>query len=101
MPAYSKADQLKGNRKSPKRADRGKFSADTIQSIYERDEGRCVRCRTSSDLEAVPHHVVFKSAMGLGTIDNGVIVCRSCHKWAHDCREGREWFEQYREEHLL
>ena len=101
MPAYSKADQLKANRKSPKRSARGKFSADTIRAIYERDDGRCVYCGTSSELEAIPHHVVFKSQGGLGTVDNGVTICRTHHRWAHDCREGREWFERYRKENLL
>jgi 5-methylcytosine-specific restriction endonuclease McrA len=101
MPPYTKADQLRSNRKSPKRAARGKFSAETIRAIYERDNGACVKCGTESDLEAVPHHIRFKSQGGLGTIDNGVTICRTDHLWAHSCREGRVWFEQYREEHLL
>ena len=101
MTAYSKADQIKGNRKNPKRAARGKFSKETILAIYERDHGRCVCCGTSSDLEAIPHHIIFKSALGLGTIDNGCLVCMACHRWAHACREGRVWFEEYRIKHLI
>ena len=100
-PAPWRVGILTHNRKSPKRAARGKFSADTIQSIYERDNGRCVRCGTSSDLEAIPHHIIYKSQLGKGTIDNGCVTCRTCHRWAHSCREGREWFEQYREKNLL
>ena len=95
MPAYSKADQLKGNRKSPKRAARGKFSKDTILAIYERDNGACVKCGTSQDLEAIPHHCRYKSQMGLGTIDNGILLCRSCHRLAHSSREMRIWCEEY------
>jgi len=101
MPPYTKADQLRSNRKSPKRAARGKFSAETIRAIYERDNGACVKCGTSSDLEAVPHHIIYRSQLGKGTIDNGCVICRPCHNWAHRCREGRVWFEQYREDHLL
>ncbi|MBW4083583.1 HNH endonuclease [Paenibacillus sp. S150] len=46
-------------------------------------------------MEDKPHHVVFKSQGGPGTVDNGVTVCRTCHRWAHKSREGRIWFEQF------
>jgi hypothetical protein len=82
---------------TPKRAARGKFSPKTIQRIFERDGWRCVRCGASSDLESKPHHIVYKSAGGLGTEDNGATTCRACHRLAHSSREIREWFEQFGE----
>lgn len=106
---YSKAQQLKHSRKTPKRAIRGKFSPKTIQAIGERDGWLCVKCK-SPYIESVPHHVIFKSQGGLGTIDNGVTICRPCHDWAHGKRkgpygeptaEGRKWFEDYRKKYLL
>lgn len=81
-------------RKTPKKADRGRFSAKTIQSIGERDGWLCVRCR-SPYIEAVPHHVIYKSQGGLGTVDNGVTICRPCHDLAHSKKEIRKWFEDY------
>jgi 5-methylcytosine-specific restriction endonuclease McrA len=66
-------------RKHPKRGVSGKFSPDTKLRIFERDNGQCVRCGTTADLEHTPHHVLFKSQLGKGTMDNGVTVCRSCH----------------------
>nr|WP_234540733.1 HNH endonuclease [Paenibacillus pseudetheri] len=63
--------------------------------IFERDGWCCVRCGTGSDLEDKPHHVIFRSQGGPGTVDNGVTVCRTCHKWAHSCRAGRVWFENF------
>jgi 5-methylcytosine-specific restriction endonuclease McrA len=88
-------------RKAPKRGVSGKFSPDTKQAIFERDNSQCVRCGTTADLEHTPHHIVYKSQLGKGTIDNGVTVCRSCHGEAHAKREVREWFEQYRINNLL
>lgn len=101
-----KPDHKRG---TPKRVNRGKFSQDTIQKIGERDGWKCVRCH-STTIESVPHHVIFKSQGGPGTVDNGVSICRGCHDWAHGKRkgpagepakEGRKWFEQYRIDYLI
>jgi 5-methylcytosine-specific restriction endonuclease McrA len=86
-------------RRTPKRVDRGKFSIKTIREILERDDYQCVRCG-SRYLEAVPHHITYKSQGGLGTKDNGVTICLDCHKEAHTTREVREWFEKWRERTL-
>lgn len=91
---YTKDMQLKHVRRTPKRAARGKFSPKTIRSITERDNGLCVRCG-SPYIESVPHHVIYKSQMGKGTVGNGVTICRSCHDEAHSKRSVREWFEEY------
>lgn len=86
------------NRRVPKRGKRTKFSTSVRKAIVKRDKGLCVRCGSPYDNI---HHITFASQGGLGTVDNGVCVCFSCHEWAHSGREGREWFEQYREQHLL
>lgn len=92
--AYNPAQKPQFNRRTPKRANRGKFSEKTIKAIGERDGWRCVRCG-SAYIESVPHHVVYKSQGGKGTVDNGVTICRPCHDLAHSKRDVREWFEQY------
>jgi hypothetical protein len=78
-----------------KRGARGKFSKETILEIFKRDGWCCVRCGTDKDMEEIPHHVIFKSQGGLGIVENGVTICRTCHRWAHSCRAGREWFESF------
>ena len=88
----------KHKRRVRKRGNASKYSTAVRLTIIERDKGFCVRCGALYD---DIHHIIFRSAGGKGTVDNGVCVCRRCHAWAHSCREGREWFERYREERLL
>lgn len=85
-------------RKAAKRGYKTTFRTNTRKTIIERDEGLCVRC--NAPYEEI-HHVVFRSAGGLGTVDNGVCVCHTCHEQAHRYRVVRKWFERYREKNLL
>lgn len=87
-------------RRVPKRGNSGKFSDKTRERIGERDEWLCVRCK-SPYVESVPHHIIYKSQLGKGTVDNGVTICRPCHDEAHSKEDVRRWFESYREQHLL
>lgn len=105
----SKSSQTNHARRTPKRKARGEFSPETKQAIFERDKGKCVKCKRGNNLEAVPHHVIFKSQGGLGTKRNGVTICRDCHDWAHGLKrgpygelthEGRYWFEMWVDEYL-
>lgn len=104
-----KASQLKHNRRTPKRKDRGKFSPDTITAILERDGYACVSCHRSTMIENTPHHVIFKSQGGQGIKRNGVTICRMCHDWAHGKttgphgepeKDGRKFFENWVDQHL-
>jgi 5-methylcytosine-specific restriction endonuclease McrA len=97
----TKEQQIGYKRREPKRGVKGKFDPKTKAAIIERDNGQCVRCGSGSDLESVPHHIIYKSQGGLGTVDNGVVVCRTCHRLAHKHDAVRRWFEKYREEKLL
>ena len=85
-------------RQKPKRGKASEFSPSVRKAIIKRDKGLCVRC--GAPYHNI-HHVIYRSAGGKGTIDNGVCVCYWCHEWAHSGREGRKWFEQYREERLI
>lgn len=96
----SKKSQTRKDRLKPRRGVAGKFSTKTIKLIIERDGGLCVRCG-SHYIESVPHHIIFRSALGKGTVDNGVCICRPCHDLAHSSIEVRKWFEEYRIKYLL
>lgn len=85
-------------RRTPTRAKRGAFSPKVRKTIVQRDGKLCVRC--GARYEEI-HHIVFRSQGGLGTVDNGVCVCHTCHEYAHGSRDGREWFENYRDKYLL
>lgn len=96
---FNPAPKPSHNRRVPKRVDRGKFSAKTIKEIGERDNYQCVRCG-SYHLEAVPHHVVYRSQLGDNSKRNGVSICRNCHIEAHALKEVRKWFEDYVNKHF-
>ncbi|MEN2765747.1 HNH endonuclease [Ornithinibacillus xuwenensis] len=101
---YTKEQQL-GKRTKKKSKN---FTEKTKRDIFERDNWQCVKCG-SHLIESVPHHIIYKSAGGTGEKRNGVTVCRNCHDWAHHkkdskfgepSREGRKWFEKWRDENL-
>ncbi|MHA7967734.1 HNH endonuclease [Paenibacillus sp. CAU 1782] len=98
--SVTKESQTHKNRLKPRRGVSGKFSAKTIKIIKERDGWRCVRCG-SYYIEPVPHHIIYRSQGGPGTVDNGVCVCPECHRLAHSSRAVRKWFEEYRTKYLL
>lgn len=64
------------------------FTNDTIALIYERDEYHCQACgRGDGIMEAVPHHVFFKSQVSVriaNRIENGVLLCKKCHRMVHN-----------------
>lgn len=106
--AVSKKSQTEHKRNKPKAKARGEFSQKTINDIHTRDGKRCVCCR-SYKIEPIPHHIIFRSSLGKGTKDNGATICPLCHLWAHGrskgpngepTKEGRKWFENWRDENL-
>lgn len=92
---FSKEKQLWVNKKKKNR----NFSKNTIMDIFERDQYRCVRCK-SYRIESVPHHIIFKSQLGDGTKRNGATVCPKCHREAHTYRKVRKWFEDWKTNNL-
>lgn len=64
------------------------FSNETIALIYERDEYHCQACgRGDGIMEAVPHHVFFKSQVSVriaNRIENCVLLCKKCHRMIHN-----------------
>ncbi|RXT02767.1 HNH endonuclease [Ammoniphilus sp. CFH 90114] len=84
-------------RRIAKRGERARFSQEIREEIIERDQGLCIRCQKPA---AHVHHIRYRSQLGRGLKRNGVCVCYTCHVWAHQKREGREWFEHWSEVHL-
>lgn len=79
---YTKEQQTRHRRRAKKRKQRGEFSKETIQAIWERDNYQCVNCG-SAQLDSKPHHIKFKSQGGRGVVSNGVSLCIKCHGNVH------------------
>jgi 5-methylcytosine-specific restriction endonuclease McrA len=68
-------------RRVPKRLNRGKFSKETRERIFDRDEGLCRSCQA---IGTQIHHVKPKGAgKGRGVYTNALLVCNSCHEKIH------------------
>jgi 5-methylcytosine-specific restriction endonuclease McrA len=94
----TKEMQLISKRLEPPRGVSSQFSKKTRKIIVKRDNGLCVRCK--APYQEI-HHVIFRSSLGKGTVDNGVCICGPCHIQAHKHNNMRRWFERYREKNLL
>lgn len=80
--SYSKAKQLKGNRKAPKRGDRNKFSKYVRDQVKEHFENTCQMCGGKGHHV---HHVQPKgSGKGRGVFTNALLLCNTCHRKVHD-----------------
>ncbi|MBG9772391.1 HNH endonuclease [Brevibacillus laterosporus] len=92
-------------RRSKKRGDRGRISPAVYDEVMKRDNGRCVLCGKTTWLQA--HHILFKSEGGTGEAHNIALACGpvgqkgTCHWKAHQTKEGRQAFRDYREKVLL
>jgi 5-methylcytosine-specific restriction endonuclease McrA len=76
-----------------KRKKKGDIPPKVREAVKERDKW-CVRCgRPGVHL----HHIQYRSQQGKHTVDNLVLLCVECHHFAHSGKEGREWFERYRQ----
>ena len=62
---------------------KGKAKIDLYRAVYERDEGRCVRCRAWIEPGTPPHHIVFKSQGGGDTMENLEMLCALHHHNIH------------------
>lgn len=97
---FNPAPKPNHNRRIPKQKDRSRFPEAVKELIFERDNFTCVRCQTSQNLESVPHHIIFRSQGGEGTLRNGCCICRACHMAAHASKKEREWFVSWMELNL-
>lgn len=85
---YSKSQQLKHNRRTPKRKERGRIKSQTYAKVIERDKHECILCGSGHNLQC--HHHIYRSRGGTGTEDNLVMLCVGCHHLAHSSKAIRE-----------
>jgi HNH endonuclease len=92
--SYSKADQLKGKRKAPKRGDRSKFSKMVRDQVKEFFNNQCAECYRRA---CHVHHVMPRSRGGRNVFTNALLLCNDCHKEVHaDNEKLKGWIEEYK-----
>ena len=101
---YTKAQQL-GKRFKPKRKNRTRITQKVRKEVLDRSQGRCERCGRTSAYCFEMAHLINASQGGVGYDPaNIVLLCGpkvntgTCHQWADETREGREWKQAKHEE---
>jgi hypothetical protein len=96
--SYSKADQLKENRRVDKRGDRGKFSKMVRDKVKEHFDDTCQMCFGKG---IHLHHVQPKAGgIGRGVFTNALLLCNKCHRKVHDNDDIlRHWKEVFRKKY--
>ena len=67
--------------------------------VFNRDKGVCQKC---GEMGLHPHHFILRANIGTRfELDNGVLLCAECHRWAHDYPFLFDvWFYNYIGRHL-
>lgn len=60
---------------------RTKVAKETYDAVFERDEGRCVICKSQISLQL--HHIHGRSRIKTNEMDNCVMLCYVCHRHVH------------------
>ena len=69
------------------------FSKKDYEAITKKTEYRCAIC-DSFNITFPPHHILFKSFSGVGSIDNGVCLCAKCHYIIHHGKENSQLYKR-------
>jgi hypothetical protein len=95
-------------RKAPKRREVTGISKGVAEHVWEREQGRCLRCKHQSPevwtLELC--HIINRSQLGPGEPWNVILLCGpstnydTCHFFIDSTRAGKEWAKRYQEEVL-
>jgi 5-methylcytosine-specific restriction endonuclease McrA len=73
------------------------------REVLERDKNRCAKCGTNYNL--ILHHIRSRFGDGEDTMDNLIVLCRTCHYQMHELSDldgklfGDEYltYEQFKE----
>lgn len=95
---YSKAQQLRANRRVKKRGDRSKFTKMVRDAVKEHFNNHCQMCFGKG---IHIHHVYPKgSGKGRGVFTNALLLCNNCHRLVHDDETLlRHWKNIYRKKY--
>lgn len=103
MGSYTKADQLKSNRVKQKQGNRTRITQKVRREVERRSEGKCERCGRTSAYAFEMAHLQSAGQQGSGSEPwNIALLCGpkvntgTCHQWADETRQGREWRKQMR-----
>lgn len=71
---------------------------DRAWSSSIREVGRCERC--GSNFNLTPHHIIGRASHSLRwEKKNGICLCLSCHRFAHDFPEDfKKWLNIYKQD---
>lgn len=72
---YNRA--MTANTRSKKLGDGSKITADDLEAVYSRCNGKCLGCGTTKYL--VFDHIVPYYRGGTNTVDNLQVLCRTCN----------------------
>lgn len=95
---YSKEQQLYHKRRKPKRGNQSRITQKVRQEVQNRSQGQCERCGRTSAYSFEMAHLINASQGGVGNNPNNIVLLcgpkvntNTCHQWADETREGREW----------
>lgn len=77
-------------KKRSKRAREKDFSAAVKKIVLNRSDGMCEICRVKRIEEF--HHAIYRSQGGMGTLDNCLGLCRTCHEGGHALKGLRDLY---------
>lgn len=92
-------------RYKPKQGNRTKITQKVRKEVLRRSGGKCERCGRTSSYAFEMAHLISAGQQGSGKEPwNIALLCGpkvntgTCHNWADETREGREWRKAKREE---
>jgi 5-methylcytosine-specific restriction endonuclease McrA len=108
MFGYNPVAKPNHKRSKPKRKEITRIRPETAEHVWEREQGRCLRCKRQPPevwtLELA--HIINRSQGGPGEPWNVILLCGpstnydTCHFFIDSTRAGKEWAKRYQEEVL-
>lgn len=93
---YSKSQQTKSNRIKLTRKQRSELTPTEVKRLKERSNGVCERCDRQRATEKAHLERRWKSERR-PTAEDFAHLCTSCHRWADQTGDGRQWLKQFRD----
>jgi hypothetical protein len=75
---------------------RGEVSAKVRAQLHERSGGNCERCGKHDNLQAA--HIRRRWQLKETTVNDLLHLCLTCHTWADQTKDGRDYLKQMEQE---